>query len=161
MKRITLGLFVASVALFLLSLANLTPGPNAAPDPKAVKVVGTVDVGNLPLASDGSLRTFPTFPSTQEIVIGDFNCPIFPGSILFELRFRGTPGVTTETGLGISRRIPPGVDPDTFCDALASDLAAKARSLGCATDQVGRGFICQGSRDEIVNAIGEIFRELL
>ena len=48
MKRISIALFVASVALLLFSLATLSPGPTAAPEPKTVQVTGTVDVGNLP-----------------------------------------------------------------------------------------------------------------
>lgn len=48
MKRFTLALFVASVSLFLFSLANMSPGPTAAPEPKTVEVVGTVSVDNFP-----------------------------------------------------------------------------------------------------------------
>ena len=60
MKRITTALFVASVALFLFSIANLSPGPNAAPP--ATEVFGTVDVGNLPVDETGAVRVFDVTP---------------------------------------------------------------------------------------------------
>ncbi len=193
MKRISIVLFVASVALLLFSLANLSPvvsaqlpmpkddgggsDPTGAPAtpvevtnsitgtmavknfPLRQEVFGTVDVGNLPLASDGSLRTSSSTTSQQEIAIGRFLCPIFSTGTI--MNFKGTPGITNEGGLDFSGSIPSGVDPEAFCDAKRDALVAIAQSLGCATDQDGGRFVCQGSRDEVVNVIGELFRELL
>ena len=63
MKRTSIALFVASLGLFLLFLANLSPGPNAAPpQPKVTEVTGTVDVGNLPVDETGAVRVFDVTP---------------------------------------------------------------------------------------------------
>ncbi len=129
MKRTSIALFVASLGLFLLSIANLTPGPIAADAAKIVEVSGTVDVGNLPLDENGRvlITSKGENPPQQEI---HFVAPI---SVLTST----TREIELPEGFSkIAFRLLPVDDPGgnySYTVSFTSDLLVQRTDTGSAT----------------------------
>ena len=207
MKRTSIALFAASLGLFLLSLANLSPvvsaqlpmpkddggGTPSDPPPSTPvevtnaitgtmdvrnsplrqEVFGNVDVGNLPLNADGNLITAPATPSQLEVLTGGFNCGTGSGGRLeVFLSFVGTAGIA-ENGYKVMGGNPEHFDRAEICNEQVSRIIAKANSLDCTTGQVkftnesgfaqpaNFAFVCQGSRNSLVDIIFELTQEFL
>jgi hypothetical protein len=114
---------------------------------------------------------------TQEVVIGRVSCsgpipdrpndPVY-GDVFVE--FRGTTGIAQR--LEFLSELPPD-SPFEVCETIIPDVAAGAQSLGCTVGRIvfdvdgnnrlNGGFvcICDGRRNQVMNAIAGISKRIL
>ena len=125
----------------------------------------------------------PSFGPLQsrELVIGSFSCSASPGCCVpplsgqVRMSFNGTAGITTDQ-LGVARSFQGVVgEPLEICEALTGTPFAVAQEfctvseIGTSTFNTGSGtgvnmsfsFVCNGPRNEVVNAIGEMSEALV
>jgi hypothetical protein len=116
---------------------------------------------------------------TQEVVVGSFGCsgpirdrppedPVY-GDVGVEIR--GTTGIVQF--LEFSSDLVPN-SPFEICEAIITDFAAGAQSLGCTTGRVTIrppdrfsdrisaffGFVCDGRRNQVMNAIAGLTKQI-
>jgi len=110
-----------------------------------------------------------------ELVFGDFSCNVnldqsFGAGSIF-VTFDGTAGIT-DNGIEFFVDLFPDGDAAALCEGVTASSATSAQELGCTTSPVRIDsnefstsrhfqFVCDGSRDRVVDAMGELARRAL
>ena len=150
MKRITIVLFSASVALFLISLTTLLPETSAAAPTKIVEVFGMVDVGNLPVDGSGALRVsaetsppvnFQVFTVPVATVDGvNFISEVFP-----------TAGWRSLSAVPVIRDLNTGALTVIFADSILFRHTPVSPFFGVAGDPINS---VMGTEAKVQRAVG-------
>ena len=130
---------------------------------------GSFLIGSTLLALGIGLTT-PAQARVQAVLSAELRCEaegLPTERVGAELRFDGTSGVFSGSGIRLSQSFSAAGDPLAACEAVATELVEKAQGLGCTTGEVRSvgspyavyasvNLVCQGSRTQVLGALGAL-----